>query len=327
MWNDFYQSKCTVWLRDDFDAGAVAEKLRDAMDGLGTNESEILDVLGNHCNAQRLEIAEAYKVAYGKDLIDDLKDELGGNFETLCVALLIAPRLYDAKELHDAVCGVGTDETVLTEIMCMRTNEEIQQIKEAYKAEYEQELEEDLQGDTSGYFGRLMVSLCVGGRESDSYTEWLNEDKAMEDAQKLLDAGEATWGTEEAEMNAVLCLSSPGQLRLTLEKYEELTGGTTVEEAIDKECSGSLKEGYLAIVEGVRGKPKYFARRLHDCFSGLGTSDNDLIRIIVTRSEIDLEDIKDRYQEMYGTSLAEAVEGECSGDYKRLLLALINLPA
>ena len=53
-------------------------------------------------------------------------------------------------------------------------------------AEFECELEEDLQSDTSGYFRRLMVSLCVGGRESDEW-EWGDEDKAMEDAQKFLD--------------------------------------------------------------------------------------------------------------------------------------------
>ena len=48
-------------------------------------------------------------------------------------------------------------------------------------------------------------------------------------------------------MNAILCLTSPGQLRKTIEKYEELTGGTTMEEAIRSECSGALQEGYLAI--------------------------------------------------------------------------------
>nr|KAG5697413.1 hypothetical protein BaRGS_008839 [Batillaria attramentaria] len=315
----------TIYPNEDFDAGSVAEKLRDALSGIGTDEEAVLQILGNHTTDQRLEIAQAFKTAYGKDLIDDLKSELSGDFEDLCIALLTPPRVYDARQIHEAISGAGTDETTLVEIMVTRSNDEINQIKEEYQKEFENDLESDLQGDTSGYFGRLMVSLCCAGRESDEW-QWADEDKAAEDAQKFYEAGEAKWGTEEAELNAILCLTSPGQLRKTIEKFEELTGGT-MEESIRSECSGALQEGYLAIVESVKSKPRYFARRLHECMSGLGTSDTDLIRIIVSRSEIDLEEIKEEFETMYERPLTEAIESECGGDYKRLLLAIINPPA
>lgn len=42
--------------------------------------------------------------------------------------------------------------------------------------------------------------------------------------------------------------------------------------------------------------------------NGLGTDDWALIRIIVTRCEIDLENIKDKYKELYEKDLIEQVK-------------------
>lgn len=312
----------TIHHRDELSAGDVAEALRNAMSGFGTDEDAIVFIMGNHTNAQREEIATAYKTAYGKDLSDDLKSELTGDLEEMVLALMTPARKYDAIQLHNAISGAGTDETAIIEILCTKNNCEIEELKEEYKKEYETELEEDLGGDTSGYFRRLLVSLLAGGRETD---EWFaDNDRAREDAQKFFDAGEARWGTEEADLNAILCLRSYCQLIETFNIFEEIAG-KTIEESIDEECSGALKDGYLAVVQSVRDKPGFFAKRLQDCMAGLGTNDSDLIRIIVSRSEIDMEEIAEAYQSKYETSLVEAIESECGGDYKNMLLAIVKM--
>lgn len=61
-------------------------------------------------------------------------------------------------------------------------------------------------------------------------------------------------------------------------------------------------------VECVQSPPAFFAKRLHKALDGAGSDDRTLIRIIVSRSEIDLETIKKEYERIYDKTLESAVK-------------------
>ncbi|KAF7286386.1 hypothetical protein GWI33_005679 [Rhynchophorus ferrugineus] len=312
----------TVVPVNPFNPRADAEILRAAMKGFGTDEKAIINVLAYRSNEQRLRIAMEFKTMYGKDLIKDLKSETSGNFENLLVAMMTPLPEYYAKELHDALAGLGTEENVLIEVLCTKSNEEKMVIRQAYQALYFKDLEEDLIGDTSGTFKRLMVSLCNACRDE---SMMVNPETARADAQALLRAGELQLGTDESTFNMVLCQRNWAQLQLIFQEYYNLTGHD-IEQAIKNEFSGNSEDGLLAIIRSIKNQAAFFAKCLNKSMKGLGTNDNDLIRLIVTRSEIDMVEIKREYQTEYGESLADAIKDDCSGHYKKCLLHLIGEP-
>ncbi|MCJ8738893.1 hypothetical protein PDJAM_G00040860 [Pangasius djambal] len=294
------------------------EVLRKAMKGFGTDENAIIELLGSRSSKQRVPLVKAYKTTYGKDLIHDIKSEISGNFENLVVAMLKSPTAYDASELREAISGAGTDEPCLIEILSSRTNAEIQEINRIYKAEYGKSLEDAIIHDTSGHFRRLLVSLSQGNRDE---RETVDVSMAKQDAQALYTAGEKKLGTDESQFNAILCARSKPHLRQVFHEYQQMCG-KDIEKSICSEMHGDLENGMLAVVKCIKNTPGFFAERLHKAMKGAGTKDRTLIRIMVSRSEIDMLDIRQEYLRNYGKSLYNDISSDTSGDYKKLLLKL-----
>ncbi|XP_065194619.1 annexin A7-like [Sycon ciliatum] len=302
-----------------FNAENEAQALRKAMKGFGTDEKAIISSLVKCSNAQRQEIIQRFKLMFGKDLIKELKGELSGDFEDAVLALMMRPAEYDAQSLHRAIAGAGTTDSVLIEIMCSRTNAQIQEIKDVYRKKY-RDLEKDLIGDTSGHYKRLLISLCQGSRDENMAVDMA---KANAEAQKLYQAGEKKWGTDESQFNQILAVRSSPQLKATFDEYAKIAQRDILN-SIDREMSGNLKAGMIAIVKVMRNPPDYFAERIYTAMKGVGTDDSGLIRAIVSRSEIDLENIKEAFFHKYHKTIGKWLQSEVSGDYRRLLIDIVG---
>lgn len=290
------------------------------MKGFGTDEDAIIEVLCHRTNAQRMSIAASFKTAYGKDLLDDIRSECRNNFLTVLIALLTPLYEYYARELYDAMYGEGTDEGVLIEVLCGLPNNDIRNVSMMYGRIYGKTLEDALREDTSGCFKRIMVSLSTGNRDESMI---IDPNAARIDAQSLKDAGISRMGTDESEFNRILCLRNYAQIKLIAQEYEKLTGHT-LEKDIKKEFSGDVEDAMVAVLRCALNRPEFFAKALHNSMAGLGTNDRDLIRLIVTRCEIDMMDIKEEFQKKYGKTLKSFIKGDTSGDYKHALFALIG---
>jgi hypothetical protein len=302
-----------------FNAEYDAKTLREAMKGLGTDEAAIIKVIANRTNKQRQEIKKMYKTCYGRDLIKDLKDELSGNFEDAALALFETPVDYDVLQLKKAMKGAGTDEDSLIEIIASRPTSQLKAIRDAYKLKYGKSLEDEIASETSGTFKKLLVSLLQANRSENTYPD---EHEAKKDAKNLYEAGEGQWGTDESEFNKIFALRSPAELCCINKHYVQMTGKGLLD-VVESEFSGDTKKLLKTIIFAMLAPSEYFATRIMKACKGLGTNDNLLIRVIITRDEIDMPQIKASFQKLYGHSLVDEIKDETSGDYKKLLIELV----
>ncbi|KAL0979868.1 hypothetical protein UPYG_G00190880 [Umbra pygmaea] len=302
----------------DFNAKEDATALSKAMKGLGTNEKILISVLTQRTSEQRQLICKAYHEATGKELVKDLKEETSGNFEDLLVALATPPAVYDSQQVHKAMKGVGTKNSVLIEIFASRSNKQIRELSDAYSKETQRTLKEDLKKDISGDFATAVLILSEGKRDESTN---VNAAQAKEDAKTLYNAGEKKLGTDESKFINILCQRSFPQLRQTLVEYNTLSG-RSLQESIEREMSGSLEDLLVAIVKCVKSVPAYLAERLHKSIKGVGTDEGTLNRIMVSRSDIDMLDIRAEFKKLYNCSLHSAIQSDTHGDYEKALLNL-----
>ena len=304
----------------NFNPEKDCEILRKAMKGLGTDEDTIIKLVCNRTNHERQEIVKYYATAYGKDLIKELKSELGGKLEDIVLGMFQTPAEYDATCLYKAMKGLGTDESVLIEIIGTRVNWQIKQIKEAFTKLYKKDLIKWVDSETSGAFKKLLISLLQGNRSENQ-----NPDPSMmaNDAQALYRAGAGRWGTDEAMFNKIFALRSAAEIRMISQYYEQQSGKSLLK-AVDSEFSGDIKTLLYTVVQGLLNPSEYFATRVHSAISGLGTNDKKLMRVLISRDEVDMPQIKAEYQRLYGRDMMGDIRSDTSGDYKKILHELAS---
>ena len=281
-------------------------------------QTEIIKIMCNRTNEERQKIKQLYIASYGEDLEKALRSKLSGNFEDCIVALLNTPSEYDAKQLHKAIAGIGTDEDTLTEIIATRPKWKIEEIKAEYQKLYNVSLEKDIHGDTSGTYRQLLVALLQGGRSENPYP---NEKECKKICEELYNGGEAIKGTDNDLFIKYFANKSPAELAMISRLYHKKYNKTLLD-VIEKEFSGDVKVLFSTLLKALVKPAEYFATRMNKAVKGWGTNNNLLIRILVTRDEIDMPQIKKCYKELYKKDMLEDIKDDTSGDYRELLIEL-----
>merc|ERR1719192_2267958 len=289
------------------------------MKGWGTDEGGLIDVICSKTFEEMDAINNDYTENIERDLIKDIKSECSGDFEDILVGLCTNRAKYDAALLHKALAGMGTNEKLLTEVLCYRTKDELKEIEEAYNEEYDTDLKTALENDLSGNTEKLALKLLD---PADYERDPEDEKQVLEDVEKLYNAGQGKWGTDEGVFIRIIGGSSREYREKLYWSYAENTKkGSSLTSAIKSEFSGDVERALVALVTPTH---IYYAEQLHDAMEGMGTNDTKLIRCIVTQKERYLQQAAEHYLQTYGQSLESDIKGDTSGDYERALIAICD---
>merc|ERR1711990_596778 len=285
----------TIYDFEDFDAEADCNQLNDAIDRVKMDTDAVIEVPCNRSNEQRCVIREQYKGLYGEDLYDVCKRIRRDDLRHVVKGMLLSPVDYDAY---------------------------IEDLKEIYEEKYGKSLEDEITDNVRGEFERFLVAVIQCQRDEGPDT--IDEEGAEADAQELYDAGEDRWlFTDESVFTRIMARRSWMQIRLIAAKYEDISGSTLIQ-AINDECRGDTERAYKAVVRMACDPCFYFTRNIYKAMKGLGTDDDALVRNIIFTSEWALETVKARYEEEYGATISDDIDGDCRGDYKDILQAIVK---
>ncbi|XP_016507000.1 annexin D5-like isoform X1 [Nicotiana tabacum] len=294
-----------------------AMQLYKAFKGFGCDTGSVINILAHRDATQRALIQQEYKVMYSEELNNRLSKELSGDTKRAFLLWMHDPPGRDATVVRQALSG---DLRAATEVICSRTPSQIQYFKQIYYTMYGVYLEQDIESRASDDHKKLLLSyvrtIRYEGPEVDSVM-------AERDAKALYKAGENRWGTDEKTFIRIFCESSSAHLAAVSYAYQSKYKNK-LKKAVKSETSGLFRFALLTILRCAKNPARYFAKQLHKAMKGLGTNDATLIRIIITRAEIDMQYIKAEYRKKYKKCLNDAVYSETSGNYRTFLLDLLG---
>lgn len=308
----------TVTPYPNFNASNDAAVLQSAIESKGVDEDVIISVLVRRSNEQRQKIKAVYEAKYGKPLDEDLKKALKGDMEDVSLALLMPPAHFDAFLIRKATKRLGTCEDTLVEVLATRTNDEIRELKRVFKQEYEKDIEEVMKDETDGDFTEALLAMLKANKSED---DEVNMALAQRDAEILFEATESSSEVDVSTIINILTTRSGPQLAKTFQRYA-CDNDTKLPKALEMHLDGDIEDCLIDIVKVAWNTPAFFAEKLHKAMERHGTCEDTLIRVLVSRSEVDLKKIVEEYRAMYDRSLQEDIHNDTEEHFQKILLGL-----
>ena len=235
----------------EYDYEPDVSALRDAVEGLGTDEAALIDVLANKTPEQIAELKDRYQAAHGEMLKERIKAETTGLFESAgfrnTLMGLLTPREEQiAFYLEEAFEGwFSNDDWGLISMLVHRTPEEMKEIRNQYMICHGADLIQDIRAKCSGDYEKALVALVAPRARTIA---------------RGIKAAMSGW-ISSANKGALISLLTHRDAEMkTLRVEFEKEANMSLQSMIKKECSGQFEKALVALAAYTA--PKGIASRL-----------------------------------------------------------------
>ena len=310
------------------DDAALIKKLEEKTDLLYNifyteplNTDMLFDLFTRTSNYELQIMADEYQKKYETSVFKEINRVIQ-NKETKQVCTMLFYNYYelDARILHKAL-KEKRDEKVIVEIFASRPYWFLQIVDEEYKRLYGISLKDELAKEKKTDFITFLQCIMTTPRSKTSSIK--NEKQAGDAAQEIITKGLKNYGKDVELFKKLFVKSSREDLVAISREYKNMDKKKrNLYDAVDDACPKVTREIIKAIIYAVVLPAHYFAHLLKKSIVGLGTDEETLSRVLVTRHEVDMDLIRYYYKAETKNELIDDIKGDTSGTYMKILTKL-----
>ena len=293
-------------------------QFHDALFSKKINEETIISILSTTSNLDRQIIRLFYRKKYSSPIQTDIKMQLSSDLRDLTIDLFDLPYEYDARELHRALTSLKTDVKTINEIIITRPRSHLILVQKIYKKFYNMALKNEILNLSDKNYSEFLITILASQRPMNPTIE-IND--AYNIAKDIIKNGVKQYGKNVNLFKQVFVDKSREDLILIARAFYDLYK-KNLYDTVDKEISGKNQKLIKDILFGIITPAQWFAKKAYKAMKGVGTDDNTLFRVIISRAEIDMDEIRDYYFRDWNTDLRNDIDGDCSGAYGKILMNL-----
>ncbi len=283
-------------------------------------EEQLKNIITSTDNDMRVSVQQYYDASYESNLDEDLKKYTESHFRDIIRDLFLHPFDYDAKQIDKAFKFFSKDDKNIYEILTARPSWYIEEVKNTYKNKYGRDFQKDIEKNFSGDIKKNLVTLLNTPRLENENPD---HNQCQKWAKTLEKTSPINWATDDKIFKEIFATRSPEELVLIGRYYKQDTGKNFLD-VVEKELPSKVRQLFREILYNTINPCELFAEKVKNSLEGLGTNTHLLNRVIVSRGDIDMKEIKDMYLYKYKNDLITDVSNDTTGAYRDLLVYLAN---